>query len=73
MPGVPHRGQPLLSNYAQVREPVCTWAERAAEKLHKENQYCRQIGGHLRTSPHQRFTRGEMTEPARLRSRLRAG
>jgi len=39
-----------LSNYAQVREPVCTWAERAAEKLHKENQYCRQIGGHLRTT-----------------------
>ncbi|KTS28110.1 translesion error-prone DNA polymerase V subunit UmuC [Pantoea stewartii] len=41
-----------LSDYAQVREAVCTYAERAAEKLRKEKQYCRQIGVFLRTSPH---------------------
>jgi len=41
-----------LSDYTQVRQAVCTYAERAAEKLRKEKQYCRQIGVFLRTSPH---------------------
>lgn len=41
-----------ISDYDQMREAVCAYAERAAEKLRRENQYCRQIGVFLRTSPH---------------------
>lgn len=41
-----------ISDYDQMREAVCAYAERAAEKLRRENQYCRQIGVFVRTSPH---------------------
>ncbi|AIX74027.1 translesion error-prone DNA polymerase V subunit UmuC [Mixta calida] len=39
-------------DYQAVRQAVCAWAERAAEKLRKEKQYCRQVAVFLRTSPH---------------------
>lgn len=35
-----------------MRQAVCTYAERAAEKLRSERQYCRQIAVFIRTSPH---------------------
>lgn len=41
-----------ISDYDQMREAVCAYAERAAEKLRRENQYCRQVGVFVRTSPH---------------------
>ena len=41
-----------ISDYHQMREAVCAYAERAAEKLRREKQYCRQIGVFVRTSPH---------------------
>lgn len=40
------------ADYQAVREAVCAWAERAAEKLRYEKQYCRQVAVFLRTSPH---------------------
>jgi len=41
-----------LTDYGAVRQAVCQYAERAAEKLRQENQYCRQIAVFLKTSPH---------------------
>ncbi len=41
-----------ISSYDQMREAVCAYAERAAEKLRRDNQYCRQVGVFVRTSPH---------------------
>lgn len=41
-----------LSDYGEMREAVCAYAERAAEKLRRENQYCRQVSVFVRTSPH---------------------
>ncbi|KAF6669168.1 translesion error-prone DNA polymerase V subunit UmuC [Pantoea sp. EKM101V] len=41
-----------ISDYHQMREAVCAYAERAAEKLRREKQYCRQVGVFVRTSPH---------------------
>ncbi|UJL38808.1 translesion error-prone DNA polymerase V subunit UmuC [Pantoea agglomerans] len=41
-----------ISDYDQMREAVCAYAGRAAEKLRRENQYCRQVGVFVRTSPH---------------------
>ncbi|CAK6493887.1 Protein UmuC [Pantoea sp. Nvir] len=41
-----------LTEYGDVRQAVCQYAERAAEKLRQENQYCRQIAVFLKTSPH---------------------
>lgn len=41
-----------ISDYDQMREAVCAYAERAAEQLRRENQYCRQVGVLVRTSPH---------------------
>lgn len=35
-----------------MRQAVCSFAERAAEKLRKERQYCKQIAVFVRTSPH---------------------
>lgn len=35
-----------------MRQAVCAFAERAAEKLRKERQYCRQIAVFVRTSPY---------------------
>lgn len=41
-----------ITRYADMREAICNYAVRAAEKLRAERQYCRQIGVFVRTSPH---------------------
>lgn len=41
-----------LSDYNQMRQAICGYAEQAAEKLRREKQYCRQVGVFIRTSPH---------------------
>ncbi|MDF7657650.1 translesion error-prone DNA polymerase V subunit UmuC [Erwiniaceae bacterium L1_54_6] len=41
-----------ITEYMDMRQAVCAYAERAAEKLRGEKQYCRQIAVFLRTSPH---------------------
>ena len=41
-----------ITAYADMRQAVCTYAERAAEKLRGERQYCRFISVFIRTSPH---------------------
>ncbi|MEJ4043581.1 translesion error-prone DNA polymerase V subunit UmuC [Erwinia sp. SLM-02] len=41
-----------IVDYADMREAVCNYAVRAAEKLREEKQYCRQIAVFIRTSPH---------------------
>ncbi|MBA8870113.1 translesion error-prone DNA polymerase V subunit UmuC [Pantoea agglomerans] len=41
-----------ITEYTDMRQAVCAFAERAAEKLRKERQYCRQIAVFIRTSSH---------------------
>lgn len=41
-----------ITEYEDMRQAVCSYAERAAEKLRGERQYCRQIAVFVRTSPH---------------------
>lgn len=41
-----------ITGYMDMRQAVCAFAERAAEKLRKERQYCKQIAVFVRTSPH---------------------
>jgi len=41
-----------ITEYKDMRQAVCAFAERAAEKLRKERQYCKQIAVFVRTSPH---------------------
>jgi len=41
-----------ITEYMEMRQAVCAFAERAAEKLRKERQYCKQIAVFVRTSPH---------------------
>lgn len=41
-----------ISDYRDMREAVCGYAVRAAEKLRGERQYCRQVSVFVRTSPH---------------------
>ncbi|MEN4667576.1 translesion error-prone DNA polymerase V subunit UmuC [Pantoea agglomerans] len=41
-----------ITEYIYMRQAVCSFAERAAEKLRKERQYCKQIAVFVRTSPH---------------------
>lgn len=41
-----------ITEYWDMRQAVCAYAERAAEKLRTERQYCRQVGVFVRTSPH---------------------
>ncbi|WP_411555738.1 translesion error-prone DNA polymerase V subunit UmuC [Pantoea agglomerans] len=41
-----------ITEYIYMRQAICSFAERAAEKLRKERQYCRQIAVFVRTSPH---------------------
>lgn len=43
-------GERIISEQ-QMREAVCQYAERAAEKLRGEKQYCRSISVFVRTSP----------------------
>ncbi|EOE6861189.1 translesion error-prone DNA polymerase V subunit UmuC [Cronobacter dublinensis] len=41
-----------VTDYQDMRQAVCAWAERAAEKLRQEHQFCRQVAVFIRTSPH---------------------
>lgn len=41
-----------ITEYVQMREAVCNFAARAAEKLRGERQYCRQVAVFIKTSPH---------------------
>ncbi|MCK0554299.1 translesion error-prone DNA polymerase V subunit UmuC [Pantoea ananatis] len=41
-----------ITEYMDMRQAICAFAERAAEKLRKERQYCKQIAVFVRTSPH---------------------
>lgn len=41
-----------ITDFVEMRQAICTHAERAAEKLRGEKQYCRQIAVFVRTSPH---------------------
>ena len=41
-----------ITEYQDMRQAGCAYAERAAEKLRSERQYCRQIAVFVRTSPH---------------------
>lgn len=41
-----------ITDYQDMRQAVCAYAERAAEKLRQERQYCRQVSVFVRTSPH---------------------
>ena len=43
-----------VTAYADMRQAVCFYAERVAEKLRTEKQYCRQVSVFVRTSPHTR-------------------
>ncbi|STB59169.1 DNA polymerase V subunit UmuC [Citrobacter freundii] len=40
-----------LTDYNAMREAICTYASRAAEKLRREHQYCRFISTFIKTSP----------------------
>lgn len=45
-----------ITTYQQMRQAVCQYAERAAEKLRGERQYCCQVCTFIKTSP---YTPGE--------------
>ncbi len=40
-----------ITTYDAMRQAVCQYAERAAEKLREEHQYCRHIAVFVKTSP----------------------
>ncbi|MCZ4057924.1 translesion error-prone DNA polymerase V subunit UmuC [Pantoea sp. LMR881] len=41
-----------ITDYVEMHQAVCTYAERAAERLRQEKQHCRLISVFIRTSPH---------------------
>jgi len=41
-----------ITHYEEMHQAICAYAERAAEKLRVEKQYCCAIGVFMRTSPH---------------------
>lgn len=41
-----------ITNYTDMRQAICAYAERAAQKLREKHQYCRLITIFIRTSPH---------------------
>jgi Nucleotidyltransferase/DNA polymerase involved in DNA repair len=41
-----------ITEYVEMHQAICAYAERAAEKLRGERQHCRLISVFLRTSPH---------------------
>ena len=45
-----------ITTYKAMRQAICQYAERAAEKLREERQYCRHIAVFVKTSP---FAAGE--------------
>jgi DNA polymerase V len=40
-----------ITTYDELRQAICQYAERAAEKLRGERQYCRHISAFIKTSP----------------------
>lgn len=40
-----------ITNYHEMRQAICLYASRAAEKLRGEHQYCRFISAFVKTSP----------------------
>jgi len=40
-----------ISDYEQMRQAICSYATRAAERLRAEHQYCRYISAFVKTSP----------------------
>ncbi|HDX4048738.1 TPA: Y-family DNA polymerase [Enterobacter soli] len=40
-----------VTEYEQMRQAICSYATRAAEKLRNEHQYCRFISAFVKTSP----------------------
>jgi len=41
-----------LTHYPHMREAICSYAERAAEKLRQDERYCRNVSVFIKTSPH---------------------
>lgn len=41
-----------VTEYQAMREAVCCYAERAAEKLRKERRFCKNVSVFIKTSPH---------------------
>ncbi len=41
-----------ITDYQDMREAICNYAVRAAEKLRAEHQYCRYVSAFVKTSPH---------------------
>lgn len=41
-----------VTDYNDMHQAICAHAERAAEKLRGEKQYCRQVSAFIKTSPH---------------------
>ncbi|WP_158784784.1 translesion error-prone DNA polymerase V subunit UmuC [Pantoea sp. BAV 3049] len=41
-----------ITEYGDMHQAICAYAERAAEKLREEKQFCRFISVFVRTSPH---------------------
>lgn len=41
-----------VTDYQSMREAIACFAERAAEKLRAEHQYCKQVSSFIKTSPH---------------------
>ncbi|HBM3184851.1 TPA: Y-family DNA polymerase [Klebsiella oxytoca] len=41
-----------ITEYGDLRQAICQYAERAAEKLREERQYCRHIAVFVKTSPY---------------------
>ncbi|WP_440310579.1 DinB/UmuC family translesion DNA polymerase, partial [Klebsiella pneumoniae] len=40
-----------ITEYHEMRQAICSYATRAAEKLRGEHQYCRFISAFVKTSP----------------------
>ncbi|MGQ7789926.1 DinB/UmuC family translesion DNA polymerase [Shigella flexneri] len=40
-----------ITDYTSMRQAICSYAARAAEKLRSEHQYCRFISTFIKTSP----------------------
>lgn len=41
-----------ITDYEEMRQAICSYAARAAEKLRGEHQFCRYISTSVKTSPH---------------------
>ncbi len=52
-----------ITTYEEMRQAVCQYAERAAEKLRGERQYCRHISTFIKTSPLRLMSRITVTWP----------